>query len=259
MKIAVFGKKFDATFEASLNEFIQQLQLRNVELCVYGPFYKFISQQTHIRLNNPTLFETHQDVATDTDYFFTFGGDGTFLEAVRFVRDKKIPLIGINTGRLGFLANIPKDGISVSLNLLFDGKYTVDKRKLLTLSMANNPFVDFPYGLNEVSVQKSGNSIISIRTEVNGNFLHTYYTDGLIISTPTGSTAYSMSAGGPIITPDCNAIIISPIASHNLSVRPMLIPGEFTMKLFVGKWKTIFAVEQFIFCWSGNIFHIKGN
>jgi len=233
MKIAIFGKKFDDAFEACLNEFLLLACSDQNEIFIYKPFYDFIAANTCLKIHKPVPFLNHSDLPDSIDFFFTFGGDGTFLDAVKFVRNKNIPLIGINTGRMGFLANIPKNKVSESLHLLFSGKYSVEKRKMIAFDTLDNPFIDFPYGLNEITVQKSNNSLINIYIEVNGIYLHTYYTDGIIISTPTGSTAYSMSAGGPIMTPDCNALIISPIASHNLSVRPIVIPGEFEIKLTI--------------------------
>jgi NAD+ kinase len=231
MKVAIFGKKFDPTFESFLFEFINILTSNKIEVYIYKQFQEFISVNTNLKIKNLLNFENYTEIDTSFSFCFTFGGDGTFLEAIRYIRDKDIPLIGINTGRLGFLANIPKDAITKSLNLIFSGNYTIEKRRLITFQTNDNPFNDFPHGLNEVTVQKNGNSLITIHTELNGNFLHSYYADGLIISTPTGSTAYSMSVGGPIISPDCNAVIISPIAPHNLSVRPIVIPGEYMLKI----------------------------
>ena len=170
-------------------------------------------------------------IKNDFNFFFSFGGDGTFLEAVRYVRDTKVPILGINTGRLGFFANVAREEISESLDMVLNGSFTIEERSLIHFDSPSNPFVDFPFGLNEFTVQKRDSSLITIDTKINENYLNTYWTDGLIISTPTGSTAYSMSVGGPIVAPDCRALIISPIASHNLTVRPIVITDNNIIKL----------------------------
>jgi NAD+ kinase len=231
VKIAVFGRKFDKSFESSIKTFFKIFCKKKADIHIFQPFYEFVKTFTNLDICVSNTFESFEQIDNGFDFFFSFGGDGTFLEAVRFVRDKGIPLIGINTGRLGFLANIAKEDILPSLNLLFDGKYKVEKRKLIQLSCEKNPFNDFPYALNEVTVQKKGTSMISVTAFINEEFINTYWTDGLIVSTPTGSTAYSMSVGGPVVVPSCRTVLISPIASHNLSVRPMVVPDDFNMTL----------------------------
>jgi NAD+ kinase len=243
MKIAVYGRKFDKTFTSNIAIFFDFLMKKKADVHVYQPFYEYVAKLTNLG-NTVSTFQTHEQITKDFDFFFSFGGDGTFLEAVRYVRDKNIPLIGINTGRLGFLANIAKENISDSLQLLFAGNYTSEKRSLIEYSCANHIFSDFPYALNEVTVQKKDTSMLTITVDINNEYLNTYWTDGLIISTPTGSTAYSMSAGGPILSPTCNNIIISPIASHNLSVRPIVVPDNYIMKLKIESRPANFLPDQ---------------
>jgi NAD+ kinase len=188
MKIAVFGRKFDKTFTSNIEVFFDFLMKNNADIHVYQPFHEYVNQLTNLNIPAST-FQTHEQIKNDFDFFFSFGGDGAFLEAVRFVRDKNIPLIGINTGRLGFLANISKENIFDSLQLLFTKNYTSEKRSLIEYSCANHIFSDFPYALNEVTVQKKDTSMLTITVDINNEYLNTYWTDGLIISTPTGSTA----------------------------------------------------------------------
>jgi NAD+ kinase len=233
MKIAVFGRKFDKNFEAGLQIFFDKICRHNAEIHIYEPFLKFLETIPAFKICTPEIFTTHAQITSDFDFFFSLGGDGTFLDAVRYVRDSNIPIIGINTGKLGFLANIAQEEIEKSMEDIFAGNYHIEERSLIAFEASDNPFFDFPYGLNEITLQKSDNSLITIDTEIDGDFLNTYRTDGLIISTPTGSTAYSMSVGGPILAPDCNSIIISPIASHNLTVRPIVITNSYTLKLNV--------------------------
>jgi NAD+ kinase len=242
MKIAVFGRQFDKSFEAGLQIFFDKICRHNAEIHIYEPFLKFLETIPSFQICKPEIFKISTQITSDFDFFFSLGGDGTFLEAVQYVRNTKIPLIGINTGKLGFLANIAQEDIEKSMDDIFRGNYTVEERSLIAFDAPSNPFGDFPYGLNEVTVQKCDNTLLTIDTEINGDFLNTYRTDGLIISTPTGSTAYSMSVGGPILAPDCNSIIISPIASHNLTVRPIVITNNHVLKLKVKSRSSGFLV-----------------
>ena len=230
MKIAVFGKKIDRTFEAGLNRFFEKVCNQKIEIFIYEPFYNFL-KTTNLKICSSDIFQNYNQINSNFDFFISLGGDGSFLEAVRFVRNSNIPVVGINTGRLGFLAYIAQEDISHSLDCLFSGNYSIEERSLFAFHSDNSPFSDFPYALNDITVQKIDNSLITIETEVQGNYLNTYWADGLIVSTPTGTTAYSMSVGGPIVAPDCRTIIISPIASHNLTVRPIVITDNLEIKL----------------------------
>jgi NAD+ kinase len=232
VKIAVFGRKFDKSFESGLHTFFDDICKYQAEYYIYEPFYEFLKNTSALSLCVPGTFKSFNEISSDFDFFFSLGGDGTFLEAVSYVRKSGVPIIGINTGRLGFLANIAQEEISDSLKNLFTGNYVIEERNLIAFKMRDNPF-EFPYALNEVTIQKRDTSLITVDVEIDGAFLNSYWTDGLIISTPTGSTAYSMSAGGPIVAPDCRVLIISPIASHNLTVRPIVVNDVYEIKLKV--------------------------
>jgi NAD+ kinase len=165
----------------------------------------------------------------------TIGGDGTLLRSITFVRDLGIPIIGINTGRLGFLATLNQELLNVELKKILKGEFKIEERSLLEVRVNNNDdFSDFNFALNEVSVgRKNTTSMIEIKTTLNGEYLNTYWADGLIVSTPTGSTGYSLSCGGPIMTPSSQTFSITPIAPHNLNARPLVISDEIKIELSV--------------------------
>jgi NAD+ kinase len=178
-------------------------------------------------------FNIKNKLPENIDLFIVIGGDGTFLEGVNIVQDSKIPIIGINTGRLGFLTSTNIQDLETVLTQIFSGNYNIDKRSLLKLT-TDNGFENFNYALNEFTIHKSDtSSMITIEVNVNHEFVNSYWADGLIISTPTGSTAYSLSAGGPIIHPNSKNLIITPIAVHNLNVRPLVVPDDSIISLNV--------------------------
>lgn len=177
-------------------------------------------------------FNSGDDLPEDVEFLFSIGGDGTFLKSFLSIKNKSIPVVGVNTGRLGFLSDISIDEIDEALQLILNGQYCIDERTVLEIGSEQNAFGDFNYALNEVVVAKQDSgSMINIHVSINGEYLNTYWADGLIISTPTGSTAYSLSVGGPILTPDSENIVISPIAPHNLTVRPILVPDHNSLTL----------------------------
>jgi NAD+ kinase len=233
IKIAIFGRRFDQSFGSGLKLFIEKLQLYNAEIFIFKPFGEFLQNYCELNFIESKYFTLSSEITPDFKFFFSLGGDGTFLEAVTYVRDKNIPIIGINTGRLGFLANIAQEEIAHSVDNLMKDNYTTELRSLLKLEAENMQFGDFPFALNDITIQKKDTSLITIDAQIDGQELNKYWTDGLIISTPTGSTAYSLSAGGPILAPDCKAIIISPNASHNLTVRPVVVPDDRSISLQV--------------------------
>ena len=163
------------------------------------------------------------------DVLFTIGGDGTLLRAIPFIKDSNIPILGINTGRLGFLTSINKEGLISGLEMFFNDKYTLIQRSLVELKTSQeiSKTEYFPYALNEITINRSNStSMLSIKTSINQKLLTTYWSDGLIISTPTGSTGYSLSSGGPIISPDANSFVLNPIAPHNINMRPLILPDD---------------------------------
>jgi NAD+ kinase len=204
-----------------------------VELEIYKPFYDFICCETGEEHLIHHVFNDYSDFDTSCDLMVSIGGDGTFLESIPFVIPKQIPIIGINSGRLGFLANISKENITNAFQAIIEGNYCFEFRSLLCIKEPDNMFPGRNFALNDITIHKSNSSLITIDTYINDEFLNTYWTDGLIISTPTGSTAYSLSVGGPVVVPGSGNLIIAPISSHNLTVRPLIIPDHNIISLRV--------------------------
>lgn len=180
----------------------------------------------HFADSEATPFQNHTDIDSDTDVFFAVGGDGTVLRALNFVRESSIPVIGINTGRLGFLATVQPDEITAILSDILNKNYTTEARSILEIK-TDPPLPElaaFPLALNEISVARENTtSMITIHTQVNGAYLNVYWADGLVVATPTGSTGYSLSSGGPIIAPESKSLVLTPIAPHNLNARPLVV------------------------------------
>jgi len=233
MRIALFGWTIGHIFYDSMKRLIEILHLHDTDIYIYTPFLNFLVQEAKIEPGKITLFSTFQDLK-EVDFFLSIGGDGTFLEAITFVRDSGIPMVGINSGRLGFLADIAQSELEFSMEQLFSGKFIVQPRSLLRLENKFGFFSDFPYALNEFTVHKQDSSqMITVHVNVGGDLLNSYWADGLIVSTPTGTTAYSLSVGGPIITPGSANFVIAPIAPHNLAVRPVVISDHEEITLWV--------------------------
>ena len=232
MKFAIFGQNYHENTEKVTTEVIQILKENNVEIVIEKQF----SNNFHEVTKNIPTFSNHEELNDSYDVFISIGGDGTILRAVTFVRDKNIPIVGINTGRLGFLATVQIENISLLLQKVINKEYTISKRRLLELQCTprNPDLVNLNFALNEVTVsRKDSTSMITIETYLNGEYLNSYWADGLIISTPTGSTGYSLSCGGPVLMPDVNSLVITPIAPHNLNARPLVIPDEMEIELRV--------------------------
>jgi NAD+ kinase len=220
MHIAVFGKNFNDGFKSSIEEFFEIV--RSYE---YKPFYEFITSHCNFELKPDRLFESAFSKEDEIDLLFSIGGDGTFLESVSFVGKLNIPIAGINSGRLGFLANISQEEIPSALQAIRDFRYFLEERTMLEVDTGGKGFKQFNYALNELTVQKrDSGSMIMMNVRINGEFVNTYWADGLILATPTGSTAYSLSLGGPIVVPGSANFILTPIAPHSLTVRPIIIP-----------------------------------
>jgi NAD+ kinase len=230
VKIAIYGKRLTKKHLSFINNLFENLLNRQVVIFIYKPFYESLNFQ--IDLNNDIkIFNDYQDIS-DANYLFSIGGDGTMLETITLVRDYAIPILGINTGRLGFLTSITTEEIDEAINDIFEGNYELDNRTLLSLQTESNLFGSTNYALNEITLQKKDtSSMITIHAYLGDEFLNSYWADGLIISTPTGSTAYSLSCGGPLMLPSSGNIIINPIAPHNLNVRPIVIPDDIELTL----------------------------
>ena len=234
MKIAIYGQSPD---KISKNIFLELLNISKNEgiiLFVEEKYNTILLKKSKIS-HNHKLFSSHNDLDSSIDLMITIGGDGTLLRSITFVRDLGIPIIGINTGRLGFLATLNQEILNVELKKILKAEFDVEERSLLEVSIGNNQnFSDFNFALNEVSVgRKNTTSMIEIKTILDGEYLNTYWADGLIVSTPTGSTGYSLSCGGPIMTPSSQTFSITPIAPHNLNARPLVISDEIKIELSV--------------------------
>lgn len=227
MKIAIYGQSAD---KISKNIFLELLSIsksENIILLIEKKYNSILLHKSEIS-HTHKLFSTYEDLDSTVDLMITIGGDGTLLRSITFVRDLGIPIIGINTGRLGFLATLNQELLNVELKKILKGEFKIEERSLLEVRVNNNDdFSDFNFALNEVSVgRKNTTSMIEIKTTLNGEYLNTYWADGLIVSTPTGSTGYSLSCGGPIIMPDSKNFVLTPIAPHNLNARPLVISDE---------------------------------
>jgi NAD+ kinase len=234
MKIGLFGKNFNDNFDGVIYHLLKRISSeKGIEISIHRHFYDFLVSEKKYGFQFQNFFSNHLDLPKDLDFLISIGGDGTFLESVTLVRDTGIPIVGFNSGRLGFLANISSADIDKAIKELLGKEYKLEQRSLIGLNCQDCLFGDFSYALNEVTIQKTSSSLITIHTYINDVFLNSYWTDGLILATPTGSTAYSLSVGGPIVTPDSNNFIISPIAPHNLNVRPVIIPDSSILKLKV--------------------------
>ncbi|MFO7655624.1 MAG: NAD kinase [Bacteroidales bacterium] len=231
MKVAIYGKIFSPDFFISIRQVFDLLKDAGTEVIIYEPFLEYIYSQGKISNNISGAFTSPDDFAGDIDLMVSIGGDGTFLETIPFAIKNNIPVIGLNSGRLGFLANIARDEIAASFQAIFNKTYEIEYRTLIKVRTPENLISKHNFALNEITIQKVGSSMIMIDTYLNGEFLNTYWTDGLIVSTPTGSTAYSLSVGGPIVMPGSGNLILAPIASHNLSVRPIIIPDHLVIEL----------------------------
>ncbi|MFA6152450.1 MAG: NAD kinase [Chitinophagaceae bacterium] len=227
MLVALYNRTFEPEDIPTLQRIIHKLEGYQLNLIFFEDFYQRI--QPHLQLQRPPqiLFTGRTDLPLHTDMLFSFGGDGTMLDTITFVGNSNIPIIGINLGRLGFLAAISEEDVDDALSSLVQGSYTIEKRSLLHLD-ANIPlFGDSPFGLNEFTLhRKDSSSMIKIHTYLNGEFLNTYWADGLIVATPTGSTGYSLSCGGPVVFPQASNFVITPVAPHNLNLRSIVVPDD---------------------------------
>lgn len=226
MKIAIYSRKIEQEQEPHLKVLLQELKLHKASLMIYRNLAQG-SLQSLLSSFEYEVFEHHEDLDQSVDCFISLGGDGTMLDAATFIRDKGIPLLGINFGRLGFLATIGKEEMRHAVDALFNRTFHIDQRCLLHVDSNVPLFADAPFAMNELVVHKSDiSSMIKVHCYINGEFLNTYWCDGLIISTPTGSTGYNLSCNGPILFPDSSSFAITPIAPHHLNVRPIVVPDS---------------------------------
>lgn len=226
MKLAIYSRIFEYSQHKDVQLFFNELNNERITPVIYEPFFQQIKE--HIALPDSTeVFATSSELTGDIDFIISLGGDGTLLDTVTLVRNKNIPVAGINFGRLGFLASIGRNEMSEAIKALSLRSYIVDKRSLVHLDSNLPLFGDTPYALNEFAIHKRDTApMVKIHTYLNGELLNTYWADGLILATPTGSTGYNLSCNGPIIFPDSGSFVITPIAPHNLNVRPIIVPDS---------------------------------
>jgi NAD+ kinase len=225
MRIAIYSRGIENNQHKDIELLLEELNSHHVEAVFSQDFFNKFYSSVNI-IGKYSTFSSSDDLDESIDSIISLGGDGTLLDTVTLVKDKGIPVLGINYGRLGFLANIGKEELKTAINALVQRTYVLDKRTLIHLD-ANIPVFDVPYALNEFTLQKKdSSSMIKIHTYLNGEFLNTYWADGLIVATPTGSTGYSLSCNGPIVFPESGSLVITPVAPHNLNIRPIVVPDN---------------------------------
>jgi len=233
MKIAIYGQFYRKEISTYVENLFSVLATYKVEVHIEHKFYRLIEQSLS---KSYATFSSYKDLDNTFAMFITVGGDGTFLRSINYVRDSNIPVLGLNVGRLGFLANVQKNRIQETVKNLLNKNFTIIERSLLQVKTdgAIQTLIDFNVALNEITVvRKNTTAMITVDAHLDGEFLNSYWVDGLIIATPTGSTGYSLSCGGPVISPTAQNIILTPIAPHNLSARPLVIPNDIKIKLKV--------------------------
>lgn len=233
MRIALYGNPFDASKAKYIQHLVHKLEQENISICIENQFFDFLEEIITFK-KTVSSFDNYEELKESADVLLSIGGDGTLLNTITLVRDSGIPVLGINTGRLGFISSISTDQIDSAINQLLKGNYDIQERTLLQLESENNLFGETNIALNEVTIlKKDTSSMIQIHAYLDDVYLNSYWADGLIISTPTGSTGYSLSCGGPIILPGTDNFIISPIAAHNLNVRPLVVSDKNVIRLKV--------------------------
>lgn len=231
MRIALLGNVFQTKKNAYIKRVLKKLAELQAEIYIEERFADFLNRELCVSLNGMDTFKMPHLKA---DLVISMGGDGTFLTSAAQVGARGIPILGINTGRLGFLADVSPEDIENALDAVFDGRYTIEQRAVIAMTLDGETYHGYPYALNEVAILKHDNSsLIEIDTHINGALLTNYMSDGLIISTPTGSTGYSLSVGGPIIVPRSGTFCLSPVASHSLSTRPVIVCDDVVITLRV--------------------------
>jgi NAD+ kinase len=233
MQVAVFGRNFPSYAREKIATMFNKFNMLNIDVWIYEPLFEFLQTKAGLRPPVAGLFTSKEDLPGNVDFLFSLGGDGTFLETVNLVKDSGVPVLGVNIGRLGFLSYISQENLEESLDSVFSGRFDIEERMLLKVETSGGGFEGPHMALNEVRIYKNSGSLITIHVRVNDEFLSAYWADGLLLSTPTGSTAYNLSVGGPIVVPESHSMILSPIAPHNLTVRPLVLPDSAVLQLSV--------------------------
>jgi NAD+ kinase len=226
MRIAIYSRGLEKNQHSEIKALLNMLAARKVEPVIFQDFFN----QFYSVVDIPSAYSTFnsaEDLHDDIDVIISLGGDGTLLDTVTLVRDTGIPVLGINYGRLGFLASIGREDLQSAVDALINQTYVLDPRTLLHIDADMPLFGEVPYALNEITIHKKDTSpMIKIHTYLNGEFLNTYWADGLIVSTPTGSTGYSLSCNGPVVFPESASFVITPVSPHNLNIRPIVVPDD---------------------------------
>lgn len=248
MKAAIYTQKSDLDTFLYLSKFISELDKRGVSAVLYSG----MAEEMQFSKDFDTFSSKNDLLEKKIDLFFTFGGDGTLVASLLFVQDTEIPVVGVNTGRLGFLASFTKDGIFKELDCIIHGDYKISKRSVIEVVSPQSGLF-FPFALNDITIsRKETTSMITVESYINNEFLNVFWGDGVIISTPTGSTAYSLSCGGPIISPENDNFVITPIAPHNLNVRPLIVKDDAEFRLKVAS-----RVPQYSLSLDSRLVHIN--
>ena len=233
MKVAIYGQYYQNSTQPIINDIFVFFHKNKVEMIIEANFLSILHERKIVEDKYKT-FSSHKELDSSFDMLISIGGDGTILRAATLVRDSGIPILGINAGRLGFLASVQKENIASFLQFVLDKKYTLSKRALISIncSTPNESIEEMNFAMNEITVsRKDTTAMITIDTYLNDEYLNSYWADGLIISTPTGTTGYNLSCGGPILTPDVKSLVITPIAPHNLTTRPLVVPDSTEIRL----------------------------
>ncbi len=226
MKIAIHGRSLNEETIPYIQQLIEQLEDKNTELVVHAGFIQMLRKRG-ILVRDTAVYNTPEELPSDTNFMISIGGDGTLLSSVTFVGGKSIPILGINTGRLGFLATIQREDARKAVDALYTGNLKIEERTLIKVVSDDNVFNGINFGLNEFTILKrDSSSMIVVHSYLNGEYLNSYWADGLIVATPTGSTGYSLSCGGPLVMPQNQNFILTPVSPHNLNVRPMIVPDS---------------------------------
>lgn len=243
MNIVLYGRPQASFVGEDLNALFEALDSNGLSYRINRDFARLVADKTGRNFEEDQLYDDCPTVDPLQDVMVSYGGDGTFLDCVRLLNHRPIPVVGINSGRLGFLANVTKQGMSRAFADLKTGNYETTARTMIHIEgeFSQNP--DFPYAFNEITVQRNGPNMISTEVYVNDEMIATYWGDGILVSTPSGSTAYSLSVGGPVVSPDCRCFLISPIAPHNLTMRPVVVPDDSIIRLKVSSREREFSIS----------------
>lgn len=231
MRVAIYGRNVTDAIIPSVELLLEEIEKIGGSYVIFESYYSLLKQKSSKAIK-PSIFGTTDEIRNKIDFLFSIGGDGTMLDTISLVQNTGIPVLGVNTGRLGFLSSVSINGVSRAIDSLHKGHFSLDKRAMLRLETNRALFGDVNYALNELTIhKKDSSSMIKIHTFLNGEYLNTYWADGLLIATPTGSTGYSLSCGGPIVAPQSGNFVITPIAPHNLNVRPIVVSDKNVISL----------------------------